>query len=552
LTDAVDTRADTPQSTAILTDAVDTHADTPRARASHSSASHVARDATLVTTAFDSATGRMRPYYVFAMFGSLAMMLLSFRLGGDPLVLRIFRTSMVVLSASMTTCLLLAWRSRDHGPVIYVLWGTGGLAGTSSIMYFGPFSSIVVVYILTIVVASIGKRRIGLFILVLSAISYLLVVVPIIAGWVPDRGIYSNVQLGTEARVIAAVGLLGMLVRTFWLGRSIRNTGVEALAKLELAERKIGDQKQVLAEIQHDAAQANRWNEGRWTGRRLGAWEIGLVLGRGGMAEVYEAVDSTGRRGAIKVLSAPSDGSRDLHLRFHRELEVIARLQSPHIVRVYEVSPQDAAVPYLVMERLQGFDLASHLRRQTRLSLDDVLAMLRQVASGLETARLEGIVHRDIKPHNLFRHEGSWKILDFGVAKLMGGEGTLTGNALVGTPSYMAPEQASDATGASVTHLADVYALGTVTYRCLTGRAPFGNPNANGTDLASVLYNVVHVAPERPSSFVEIASPVEDALAIAMAKDPKQRFQSATEYAEQLANAARGEFTMQVPRNAWR
>jgi serine/threonine-protein kinase len=143
------------------------------------------------------------------------------------------------------------------------------------------------------------------------------------------------------------------------------------------------------------------------------------------------------------------------------------------------------------MELLNGTDLASKLRTETnRLPSDELVVLLDHVARALEVARLAGVVHRDLKPHNLFLHGGTWKVLDFGVSKLMGSEGTLTGEGIVGTPQYMAPEQAS---GGHVTHLADVYALGAIAYRCLTGRTPF-----KGKDLAELVYQVVHSAPIRP------------------------------------------------------
>src|SRR5262249_43833071 len=146
--------------------------------------------------------------------------------------------------------------------------------------------------------------------------------------------------------------------------------------------------------------------------------------------------------------------------RFHREMAVAARLESPHIVRVFELAAPDAPVPYLAMERLHGTDLATRLRADNRLPSDELVVLLDHVARGLEVARLAGVVHRDLKPHNLFLHAGgTWKILDFGVSKLVGTEGTLTGEGIVGTPQYMAPEQAS---GGQVTHASDVYALGAI------------------------------------------------------------------------------------------
>src|SRR4029079_10460775 len=138
---------------------------------------------------------------------------------------------------------------------------------------------------------------------------------------------------------------------------------------------------------------------------------------------------------------------------------------------------------------------------------DELVVLLDQVARGLEVARVAGVVHRDLKPHNLFLHAGAtWKILDFGVSKVLGSEGTLTGDGIVGTPQYMAPEQAS---GGHVTHLSDVYALGAIAYRCLTGRSPF-----KGKDLAELVYQVVHAAPVRPSTLGRVPTALEDVLAI--------------------------------------
>jgi serine/threonine-protein kinase len=154
-------------------------------------------------------------------------------------------------------------------------------------------------------------------------------------------------------------------------------------------------------------------------------------------------------------------------------------------------------------------------------------------------------VHRDLKPHNLFLHEGqTWKILDFGVSKLVGSEGTLTGEGVVGTPQYMAPEQAQ---GGQVTHLADVYALGAIAYRCLTGRSPF-----KGKDLAELVYQVVHQPPVRPSVLGKVNEPMEDVLAIAMAKDARRRFPSALSFAQAFAAARRGKPpSIEPPPNAW-
>ena len=126
----------------------------------------------------------------------------------------------------------------------------------------------------------------------------------------------------------------------------------------------------------------------------------------------------------------------------------------------------------------------------------------------------------------------------------MDSEGTLTGEGIVGTPQYMAPEQAS---GGHVTHLADVYALGAIAYRCLTGRSPF-----KGKDLAELVYQVVHQPPQRPSMLGRVSSTIEDVLAVAMAKDPRKRFVSALSFAQAFIAARRGKpMAIAVPDNPW-
>jgi serine/threonine-protein kinase len=347
--------------------------------------------------------------------------------------------------------------------------------------------------------------------------------------------------------VFAELLIVAFLASGYALGRWARRTSTTALAELHHAMRLIGDQQQALAEVKDEQARQNRRNEGRWTGQTMGSFKLGLVLGRGAMGEVYEATTADGRSAAVKLLNQRTTDSAGHVERFHREMVVAARLESPHIVRVYELSPPDAPVPYIAMERLFGTDLAARLRSTTRLPSDELVVLLDQVAQALEVARRAGVVHRDLKPHNLFLHEGAtWKVLDFGVSKLeAGGEGTLTGDGIVGTPQYMAPEQAS---GGTVTHTADIYALGAIAYRCLTGRAPF-----KGRDFAELVYQVVHAAPIRPSLLGRVSHAIEDVLAVAMAKDPEQRFQSALEFSRAFVAARRGRpVALDVPPNAWK
>ena len=490
---------------------------------------------------------RMRVFHLFGIAAPVGAIVLSLLLGGDPLAQKLFWAGAGLLALCNVALVWLAsdparWQPRPVG----ALWCIATLGLVPTIYYFGPFSAVVMVEMLGIVFIALGKTRwTPLAVTAICILGHVSLAVPMALDLIDDSGVFSSVKAGRSQLLIAEALIVAFLASGYLLGRWARHTNVVALTELEHAMRVIGDQQQALVEVRDDAARHKRVNEGRWTGQQMGPWRLGLVLGRGAMGEVYEAATPDGRPAAVKLLAARADGSTSLVERFHREMSVAARLESPHIVSVLEVSPPDAPVPYIAMERLHGTDLASRLRNVNRMPSDELVAMLDQVARGLEVARLAGVVHRDLKPHNLFLDDGStWKILDFGVSKLLGEEGTLTGEGIVGTPQYMAPEQAS---GAPVTHLADVYALGAIAYRCLTGRSPF-----KGKDLAELVYQVVHTPPVRPGVLGRVSSAVEDVLAVAMAKDPRRRFPSALSFAQAFIAARRGRpIAIEPPHNAW-
>jgi serine/threonine-protein kinase len=269
------------------------------------------------------------------------------------------------------------------------------------------------------------------------------------------------------------------------------------------------------------------------------------------MGEVYEAVHvATGERAAVKVLTPTRDNDPMILRRFLRELEIAASLQSPHVTRVLEVAPETAQLPYLAMERLEGESLAEMLRRTPRFEPAQVAGMLRELGRGMAVAHGAGIVHRDIKPSNVFCHhaggEALWKILDFGVSKLAsaGAGVTLTQGHLVGTPAYMAPEQAQ---GGTVDQRTDVYALGLLAYRTLTGRPAF-----TGEDIPSMLYAVIHHMPPRPTQTARLPDALDDVLAVAIAKDPDHRFASASDLADAVEAGVRGQVLAGVSERASR
>jgi serine/threonine-protein kinase len=218
--------------------------------------------------------------------------------------------------------------------------------------------------------------------------------------------------------------------------------------------------------------------------------------------------------------------------RFLREVRIAASIDSPHVVKVLEASTPPDPLPFLAMERLRGKTLGELLRAGPYTGVP-LAKLVTQIGEVIDRARTAGIVHRDLKPHNLFLTDaGAWKVLDFGVALLGETSGTLTRGAAVGTPAYMAPEQAR---GEQVDHRADLYALGAVLYRCLTGRVPFV-----ARDTPALLYAVVHIMPLRPSAFGPLSPDLEAFLQIALAKARDARFESGAELAAAFAAAEQG------------
>jgi serine/threonine-protein kinase len=261
------------------------------------------------------------------------------------------------------------------------------------------------------------------------------------------------------------------------------------------------------------------------------------------MGEIYEAKRADGTDAAVKLLRRELLADSKHVERFLRELRAAGSLDSPHVVKVLQASTPEDPIPFLAMERLRGQTLGEMLHKHSTLTRPRVAELVEQIAGVLERARAVNVIHRDLKPHNLFQtDDGVWKILDFGVALLGESTGTLTGGGVVGTPAYMAPEQAR---GESVDHRVDLYALAAVVYRCLTGRAPFV-----ARDTPTLLYAVVHRSPLRPGAIAPVPADIEAFLAIAMAKSRDARFQSASEFAQAYADAERKQLSDVLRRRA--
>jgi serine/threonine protein kinase len=262
-------------------------------------------------------------------------------------------------------------------------------------------------------------------------------------------------------------------------------------------------------------------------GKQLGSYVIQAEIGRGGMAVVYKAYQSTlERHVAIKVLPQQFAFDREFVERFLREARAAARLNHPHIVTIHDVGEADGTY-YIVMEYLEGPSLADLLRQQRALPPQQAAQVVAQVASALDYAHGQGFVHRDVKPSNiLLGAEGVAKLTDFGIVRAAEGTRLTQTGTLLGTPEYMSPEQAK---GLGVDRRSDIYSLGVVAYEALTGRGPFSG------DTLAVLHAHVYESPDLSTLPRGVGAVVGKALA----KEPGQRYESAKAFAQALGAAMR-------------
>ncbi len=267
------------------------------------------------------------------------------------------------------------------------------------------------------------------------------------------------------------------------------------------------------------------------TGKKIGSYRIGERIGGGSMGRVWRGVDEAlGRPVAVKMLRSELAESHGLLERFRVEARVLARLSHPNIATVFALL-EDGDDLYLVMEYVQGETLWAHLERRGPLDLESGFLLFHQALDGIQHAHEAGVVHRDIKPSNLMLETGGLvKWIDFGIARVEGGERMTRGGGLVGTPEYMAPEQVRGEPG---TVRSDVYSLGIVLYRMLTGKLPF-----TGEGEFDVMRAHVEAPPSPPSEHgVEIDERLEETLLRALAKDPEERFESALAFQQALVEA---------------
>jgi hypothetical protein len=260
---------------------------------------------------------------------------------------------------------------------------------------------------------------------------------------------------------------------------------------------------------------------------RIGKYQIVRLLGRGGMGAVYQAFDPHLERDvALKVMLPQIAENPEHKRRFEREARAVARLTHPNVVTVFDLGYHTDGSPYIVMELMKGRDLLDVMRQDPPLSLERKLAIVQQVLAGLGHAPKVGIVHRDVKPANIFITEDETaKIMDFGVARLDAGSATAAGT-FMGTANYISPEQAR---GRALDGRSDLFSVGCMLCELLTGRRPFDGESAVAT--------LLKIATEPPALPLP-AGPEHEALRLvlekALAKDPAERYETAAAFASAL------------------
>lgn len=269
-------------------------------------------------------------------------------------------------------------------------------------------------------------------------------------------------------------------------------------------------------------------------GQTLGQYQIIAQLGHGGMATVYKAYHPRlDRHVAVKVVHQMFIQDESFVARFEREAQIVASLDHPHIVPVYDFNEYHGQ-PYLVMKFIEGTTLKSVLTNKT-LSLDEILKLMPPIADALDYAHRRGVLHRDIKPSNIMIDgAGVPYLTDFGLARMVkSGESSLSHDLLLGTPNYISPEQAQGK--ADITARTDQYSLGIVLYELVTGQVPF-----NADTPFAVVHSHIYVPPPAPSTVNPAIPPAVDAVLMrALAKEPDTRYPTATEMVSAFTAAVR-------------
>ncbi len=477
-----------------------------------------------------AASGAVRADYDRACVGMPLAMVLS--LGGltvaaladDPIIAWMLALACVATSAACALCWARLRRRRATAPrddlVLAVMLCSTAVLGVAAL---GPLSAAVVFLFLLVYAFGLNRSEaLAWAVWSTCALGYVL-----IAAWSEGATVR-----GVAITIIVEVVLMGTFLHAQRNRRALTSSIAHVLAMREALDRATSRLEQARAEAD-DAYQGARL--GTRTGETIGGYRVGEVIGRGGMGEVYRAWKGDDAQPVALKLLPRSKMQNPQHVqRFIREAKHASQLASRHIVRVHEAGCTDGGTPFLAMELLRGRDLAQVLDKKQRLSLRETVQLVSDVSRALDAAHAAGIIHRDIKPQNVFLStedgEPCWKVLDFGVSTGVDSNGTLTQGGIVGTAGYISPEQVC---GDKVDHRTDIFALGAIAYRALTGEPAF-----HAEDGVGALLQVLHLQPFDPRLHADVPDDVCHVLAIALSKARGSRFQSGAEMRRAFEAAA--------------
>jgi hypothetical protein len=363
-----------------------------------------------------------------------------------------------------------------------------------------------------------------------AVVSHAIVFALIARGIAPDAGNSPVLSPGHTALepYLLHLSVQSLFFLAFALGRAVDRRHLELLREAERARTQAARRDAQLRAADADVARALESDDtGLFTGQVVGPYRLGRVIASGGMGDIYEARpagEDAGERVAVKLVRRERVGDPLTLALFDEEAAALARVSSPFVATVLGIGGHDSDLPYLAMELIEGSTLATILRERGHLSVEEVRALVRDVADGLRAVHAAGIIHRDVKPHNVMltaTREGTrWKIVDFGVAQLH--ELAVAGSSvLAGTAPYMAPEHAL---GERVDARADLYALALVAYRALAGRPAF-----LGEDRVAIAELARRAGPPDPRGGAPLSRELELVLRIGLAARAEDRFATAAE-----------------------
>jgi eukaryotic-like serine/threonine-protein kinase len=459
--------------------------------------------------------------------------------GGEPTAMRVHAGAL--LATSMAAGASTIWFNRE-----VVKWIVAAQIGVlmTGFYFWGFFSAYCALVPLTLYIlagiATSTEMIFGTITLVAAQTGF---GAATILGWLQSRSLVEPIveRAPIWGQFVALALLQVITIGAMLAGRAARKTSAEVIEEHNHALLELARREAQLAEAYAEARaaqEAGRGGGGRFTDQVIDGFRLSEVLGRGAMGEVYAAtrIGDPSSELAMKILAPHLLSDRAARERFLRESAIVSAMTSKHVVRVLAVSAPDAPLPYIVMERLDGVDLAQLLKKAPLRPVDEIKQIVQHVAAGLDAAHKAGIIHRDLKPSNILATGEAatriWKLLDFGASKWRDGEGTLTQGNIVGTPGYMSPEQAQ---GRAVDQRSDVYALGVILYRLLTG-VPAVVPG----EVPAMLQEVAYRMPVQPSKRANVSPRSEAVLAIALAKSPIHRFATAGDLADALTAAIDG------------